>query len=183
MPNPKESFPGQYPDEAILTVKHRHPIALLPIAVYLTIMLLIPALIYFSATSFLQIRLDEEITAKFFIFALGLYLLYLSAITFFLIVDFYLDIWIITNQRILSIEQKGLFRRTITETRYNCIQDITSVVPGFIATYLQFGNILIQTAGENERLILKQIPDPIETRRVIAEAYKKATEKTGNPSL
>lgn len=175
-PNSKETFPGQYPDEAILLVTHRHPIALFSIAAYLTIMLLLPILIYFSATGFLQISFSEEIASKISVFLLGLYLLYLNAITFFLIIDFYLDIWIITNQRIMSIEQKGLFRRNITETRYNRIQDITSIVPGFLATYFQYGDILIQTAGENERLTLRQIPNPIETRRIIAEACKKAAD-------
>lgn len=176
------AFPGQYPDENILLIKRRHPITQLGLAIYILAMFLLPVFLYLVLNFFWQIPLSG-ILLKLFLFATSLYLLFLLVVSFYMLIDYYLDVWIVTNQRIISIEQKGLFKRTVTELRYNRIEDITSEVEGLINTYFQFGDILIQTAAESERMILKQVPNPVETRRIIAEAYKKATESFDRPPL
>lgn len=177
--NPEEikkiTFPGQYEDEQILLVKRRHYLVMLGFILMLALLILIPFFVYF----FLPIVLDipnAEIFKNLFLFITSLYYLCLTILSFFIFIDYYLDIWIITNQRIISIEQRGLFRRIVTELRYGQIQDITSDVSGLVATFFQFGNIMIQTAAEEERMKLRQITHPIETRRVISDAYRKATE-------
>lgn len=179
--NPEEikkvTFPGQDPDEQILLIKRRHPIILFGFFCSAIVLLLIPLVLYFSLPAVLDPQ-TAIIIQKLFLFITGLYLLYICVIAFFIAIDYCLDAWIITNQRIIAIEQKGLFRRTITELRYSRIQDITSDVSGLVATFFQFGNIMIQTAAEQERMILRQITHPIETRRIIAETYRKATENT-----
>ena len=56
------------------------------------------------------------------------------------------------------------------------MQDITSEVKGFIPTFLNYGNIYIQTAGTQERFIFKDIPNaPEVTQEIIkiVQAYKK----------
>jgi len=176
------AFPGQYPDENILLIKRRHPITQLGLAIYILAMFLLPVFVYLVLNFFWQIPLNG-ILLKLFLFTTSLYLLFLLVVSFYMLIDYYLDVWIVTNQRIISIEQKGLFRRTVTELRYNRIEDITSEVEGLINTYFQFGDILIQTAAESERMILKQVPNPVETRRIIAEAYKKATDGFDRPPL
>ncbi len=177
--NPEEikkiTFPGQYEDEQILLIKRRHYLVMLSFTLTIALLILVPFFVYFFLPLVIEIP-DAEIFKKLFLFITSLYYLCLSIMSFFIITDYYLDVWIITNQRILSVEQKGLFRRTVTELRYGQIQDITSDVSGLIATFFQFGNIRIQSAAEEERMILKQITHPIETRRVISDAYRKATE-------
>lgn len=179
--NPEEikniTFPGQYPDEQILLIKRRHYLVILGLAFIIALLILIPVLIYFILPGIVTLP-DAKIFKNLFLFITGLYYLCLSIISFSIFIDYYLDIWIITDQRIISIEQRGLFRRIVTELRYGQIQDITSDVSGLIATYFQFGNVRIQTAAEEERMILRQITHPIETRRVISDAYRKATENS-----
>src|SRR3989338_3096464 len=41
-------------------------------------------------------------------------------------VDYYLDVWIVTNERIINIEQRGLFSRTVSEQKLYRVQDVTS---------------------------------------------------------
>lgn len=168
----KITFPGQYADEQILLVKRRHWIVLLGFAVTTGLLILLPVFVYFFLPLVIAIP-DTEIFYKLFLFITSLYYLCLSVMSFFMIIDYYLDVWIITSQRIISIEQRGLFNRIVIEVRYSQIQDITSTVSGLIATYFQFGNIRIQTAAEQERMVLRQITHPIETRRIISDAYHK----------
>ncbi len=173
--NAQTAFPGQLPGEKVISILRRHQIVLLGFALYLVIMISLPFFIYNIFDFVFGVSLNGTIRAIFF-FLVGLHLLFTNILGFFVLIDYYLDVWIITNQRILSIEQKGLFNRVINEVRYERIQDITSVVPGLIATYFKYGDILIQTAAEKERMILKQIPDPIETRRQISEIYNNILE-------
>lgn len=173
--NPPLSFPGQLPDEKTISILRRHQIVLFWFALYLAVMISLPFFLYDSFGFIFKIPLEGVVRAIFF-FLVGLHFLFTTIMSFFIFIDYYLDVWIITDQRIISIEQKGLFNRVINEVRYERIQDITSVVPGLFATYFKYGNILIQTAGESERMALKQIPDPIETRRLISEIYDNVLE-------
>ena len=82
-------------------------------------------------------------------------------ITFFLIwIDYYFDVWIITTKRIVNINQQGLFTRTVSELELDKIQDITTDVRGVIPTFLNFGDLQIQTAAEQERFLFAKVPNP-----------------------
>jgi hypothetical protein len=83
-------------------------------------------------------------------------------------IDYYLDVWIVTNERVINIEQKGLFSREVSEKELHKMQDITSDVDGFWATMLNYGDVYIQTAGEKERFVFKHIPFADEVARRIS---------------
>lgn len=98
-------------------------------------------------------------------------LYYLSIWLFFFghFLDYYLDLWIVTNDRIMNIEQQGLFGRTIAELDLWKIQDVTSEVKGMVPTFLNYGNVFIQTAGEQKRFVFEQVPNPHEIRKRIVD--------------
>lgn len=102
--------------------------------------------------------------------------------SFLIWVDYYFDIWIITNERIVNIEQKGLFTRHVSELRYNKIEDITTEVTGFIPTVLNFGDVQIQTAAEQAEFRFRTISDPYHIKSVIMDLQKK-TEKNSVESF
>lgn len=87
---------------------------------------------------------------------------YLSILLFFFaqFIDFYLDEWIITNDRILDIEQFGLFSRNISELDLFRIQDVTTDVKGFFGTIFKYGNLHVKTASQNTQIIFRKIPNP-----------------------
>lgn len=98
-------------------------------------------------------------------------------------VDYYLDAWILTNEKIINIEQKGLFNRVISEQRLYRVQDITSELKGIIPTFLNYGNVYIQTAGEEERFAFKQVPAPYDVVKkinVLVEENKKVHHVFGD---
>jgi hypothetical protein len=59
-------------------------------------------------------------------------------------IDYYFDVWIITNERIINIEQKNLFIRTTSEVTLTRVQDVTATIGGFFPTLLDFGDVLVQ---------------------------------------
>ena len=92
---------------------------------------------------------------------------WLFAFTAFL--DYQLDMWVVTNDRFIDIEQQGLFARTVSELDLWRVQDVTSEVKGIFPTLLGYGDVCIQTAGEQERFHLSQVPHPHDIRKLILD--------------
>lgn len=106
----------------------------------------------------------------------SIYYLYIWLFFFHSFVDYYLDIWVVTNRRVINIEQKGLFSRVVSEQKLYRVQDITSEVHGIMSTMFHYGDIHVQTAGEEPRFVFKQVPHPYDVRKVIlnlVEKYKR----------
>ncbi len=112
------------------------------------------------------------------LFAQNFFMLALWIYSFLIWVDYYFDIWIITNERIINIEQKGMFTRKVSEMTYAKIQDISTEVVGFIPTIINFGDVKVQTAGENENFVFRTISDPYHVKSVIAELQKKSKSQS-----
>lgn len=102
--------------------------------------------------------------APIFFFLENSFLLFLWVTLFLIWIDVSFDVWIITEERIVNIEQKGLFTRRVSELRFHTIQDVTSEVNGVLPSILNYGDVLVQTAGENPRFIFRNIPNPIEVK-------------------
>ncbi len=99
--------------------------------------------------------------------AASLYVLAVWLYAFLEFTDYYLDTWIVTNERIINIEQQGLFHRTASELHLASIQDVTSDVAGMLHTFFDFGSVFIQTAAERERFNFKDIERPEQVKELI----------------
>lgn len=93
--------------------------------------------------------------------------------------DYYLDIWVLTNKRIIDIEQRGFFRREVSNFRYEQIQDMTVKVHGLLATFLDYGSLEVQTAGSSAKLDIHGVAKPNELRDIIFNRM----ENSGNQTL
>lgn len=100
-----------------------------------------------------------------------LWCLFLWVLFFFYWTDYYLDVWVITNKRIFDIEQKGVFRRDISVTRLEQVQDVTVSVNGIFATFLHFGDIHIHTAGSEIDFTIKNAANPMHVKETIMRAH------------
>src|SRR5690606_31415112 len=81
--------------------------------------------------------------------------------------DYFLDVWIVTDQRIINIEQRGMFNREIAEHDLDKIQDVSGLQKGFFQTLFSYGYVHVQTAGEIQRFIFKQVDNPFDIVRQI----------------
>ena len=160
-------FPNQKPNEHVLMFLRRHWIVVAKIFVISFCLAVIPVLFlifFINYTNFLS----SEIGLAMFTLLTSAFYLFIILYTFTNFVDYYLDVWIVTNQRVINIEQKGLFARIVSEKDLGQMQDITSEIEGFWATVLDYGNVHIQTAAEQERFIFKQVPFASEVSRRIS---------------
>lgn len=104
-------------------------------------------------------------------------------VTFFVVwTNYYLDTWIVTDKRVIDIEQKGLFNRSVSECHLDRVQDVTTEVKGFLPTLLKYGDVIIQTAGEQGRFVMRNVPDPYGIKDAIVQAHKTTPSATnGHP--
>ena len=167
-------FQGQHENEQILQVIHRHWFNILMHLGLVTILSII-LLGSVSALPILFSDLTDDI-APFLIFIENTILLFIWLYGFLVWIDYYFDVWIITNERIVNIEQKGLFTRHISELRFSRVQDVTSSVNGLIPTMLNFGDVSVQTAAEEERFLFRQVGDPFAVKDRVMTLARQANQ-------
>ncbi len=108
------------------------------------------------------------------IFAYALWLLALWIVFFVQWSNYYLDVWVITNKRLISVDQEDVFHRTVSNLRFERIQDIKVTVRGLIQTFLGFGDIRVQTAGEDGRtFFMANINNPDEVKKVVFDMHSR----------
>ncbi len=104
-----------------------------------------------------------------FIFA---YILFLLAGFLLGYIKYYFDIVIVTNKRIIDIEQRGFFDRNIEELELLHIENITAHVKGAIRTFFDFGDVEVETAAESPNFNFETIPHPQEFSRKVMQLYE-----------
>jgi len=105
----------------------------------------------------------------------------LSVIGYFYIawLDYYLDIFVITNERIIRLEQIVLFGRRVSETSFQHIQDVSAQVKGFWNTMFGVGTVFVETAGERENFSFICIKNPSELASKIMEIQRDLWDQEG----
>lgn len=176
MSKPEEfHFKGQKKDEKIELLLRRHWFTLIfPLLKRFAVILLPFLILFFLFSSFI-------LKSTFFsILFLLWFVTGISAILYEWIIWYY-DIYIITNKRIIDIDQKTLFSRSVAETSLDKIQDVTFEIDGMIPTFLKYGDVSVQTAGAEEVINLEEVYDPREIQEKIVELQKKYEEEEGGP--
>ena len=86
---------------------------------------------------------------------------------FVLWTNYYLDVWILTSERIIDINQKNLFSRVISEFPINRVQNVSIEVHGVIETLLKFGDLKVETAGHGGGFTIRDAPNLYEAKNII----------------
>lgn len=171
-------FDGQNADEEVLFVIHRHWLNIL--ISFLPVILM--TLFLFFGSAYLPAVFpgmnDGEI-GKIFSLGKNVFAMIIWALVFLIWIDYYFDVWIITTKRIVDIQQKGLFSRRVSEARYNKIQDVSTEVSGILQTFLNYGNVLVQTAAEKEKFAFMQVPDPYGIKNILMKMQKEHGHQLG----
>lgn len=133
---PAKLFEDQFDDEEVLFVFRKHPVVMRK------------ALILFSIGPLLGvIPAAVKPTLGMSVFFGGLAAGFvLGALLFFPSwIAWYYSLYIVTDQRLIQITQKGLFHRSVVDIGLNQIQMVNYEIAGLQETLLGFGTIMMQT--------------------------------------
>lgn len=133
---PTKYFEDQFDDEEVLLVFRKHPIVMrkgLILGCLGPLFGVIPAAV------------RPELGFSVFFGGLGLGVL-LGLLFFFPSwIAWYYSVFIVTDQRLIQITQKGLFHRSVVDLNLGQIQTVNYEIAGLQQTLLGFGTILMQT--------------------------------------
>lgn len=140
------------PDEKIVTIEHKHWFVIFSQAVSIAVTTVAPLLAWVligtlatQNTTTIQIDLSEY--TSYFIYFYSIWLLINWMMLAHMWTTHHLDIWVVTNRRIIRIDQISLFRRQVGSFRLEKLQDVHIEVNGLIATFLDYGTVEAQTAS------------------------------------
>ncbi len=71
----------------------------------------------------------------------------------------YFDVWYVTDRHIIAVNQKDMFEREESFMKLSKIQDVSFEKNGFLATFLGFGKLKVQTAGREQEFMIENVDD------------------------
>ena len=175
-----DHLPNQKHDEHVVMFLRRQWFAWATIIVAFILMTAVPTVAAVVFWDRVSVWLQQPFAGPLIMIVASIYLLSLWLFSFLEFTDYYLDTWIITNDRIINVEQFGLFNRKASELHMGAVQDVTSKVAGIIGTFFDYGNVLVQTAAEHTQFVFKDVEHPEKVKETIirlVEEYKTAHAK------
>ncbi len=152
-------FADQFDDEEVLLVFRKHPIVMRRGFIAAMLILLLG-----SVPSLFNPTYTTYFAGMAAAIVLGALVMLPSWI------GWYFSVFIVTNQRLIQITQKGLFRRSVIDMRLNQIQMVNYEIAGLQETLLGFGTIMMQTfVGD---LVIHDIHHPAKIQKKLLEILR-----------
>lgn len=150
-------FDSQEEDEKIVFLLRRHVVTTIPWILVVVILAILPIFFFnfFDLTEF-----PAHFPLELFPMCATFWYLVTLGYTFESFLNWYFNVDIVTNKRIVDIEFWGILYRRVSELEYANVEDVTYAVHGLPATIFNYGNVFIQTAAEKREFEFKSIPNP-----------------------
>ena len=152
-------FADQFDDEEVLLVFRKHPVVMRKgfIAAMLILLLgSVPSLFSPTYTTYFA--------------GMGAALILGALVMLPSWISWYFSIFIVTDQRLIQITQRGLFNRSVIDMPLGQIMMVNYQIAGLQETLLGFGTIMMQTyAGD---LVIHEIHHPAKIQKKILEILR-----------
>ena len=80
---------------------------------------------------------------------------------------------IITDKNLTQVLQRGIFNRQVSELSMANVEDVTADKRGLFPTLFNFGELRVETAGEQNNFIYAYCPRPGYYRKIILDARQR----------
>jgi uncharacterized membrane protein YdbT with pleckstrin-like domain len=153
-------FDWQESEEVVVFVLHKHNVILVRSLILpgLLLLLILAGFFALGSTWIVSLILGGLLAAAPLLFAL------------YRIVDHFNDNYILTTKRVMHDEHVYLIRQSRVGAPLSNVQSIQGIQEGLLAQAFDFGDLLIETAGEpGGTIVFQQIPDPTGVQAQIFE--------------
>lgn len=86
----------------------------------------------------------------------------------YILVDWYSDVWLITDMGVIAIEWRGIFSNTATRIGYEDIEGVAYEINGFWGTMVRYGPVVLKVMSGNN-LQLPYVANPKQAELAIAK--------------
>ncbi|OGE25317.1 hypothetical protein A3C26_00615 [Candidatus Daviesbacteria bacterium RIFCSPHIGHO2_02_FULL_39_12] len=170
-------FEGQDQDETILLLLRAHPITNLSWIIPAVLLFLLPFFLP-SILNLLDINLPQVPSLYGILFLIINYLLTLT-IVFEGFLNWYFNVYIVTNKNIIDVDFHSLLSKNIDVAPLRNIEDTSSFMGGLLNAIFHFGDVFIQTAGTSRNIDFHSVLRPHHVADFILDEAHKIHGKKG----
>lgn len=170
MLNQTNQFPGQRSNEEIVTILKKHWL-LISSFIIRGIACLVLGLLLLSVPNVASYLAHSTVLALIY----TLWMIFWSSYIIYYVMNWQNDRFIVTNQRIVEIDQQGAFSRKIVEIELSRIQDIHHEINGFWASISNIGNLHISSGGQKD-MVMEGMARPAEIQEMLTQLISELIE-------
>lgn len=152
-------FADQEDDESIELLLRRHFITNFP-WIFLTLVGIFIPVIVLNMETLVEVSGINRLPGNIMLASLVLWYLFLLAFTVSRLLNWYFNIYIVTNTHLVDINFYNLLNRDFTEVRLDDIQSSKSQVKGVFGSLFHYGDVIIETAAERQQIDFHLVPKP-----------------------
>lgn len=165
MKNSSFVFEGQRPDEEVVLMLRQHPWVMSSTGFIVLLIIFICALPLILPGGFIGLKL----------LAIGCAVgAVLAGLRLFI---WWNTVYVVSDQRIIGIDQQKVLMRKVNEVPLENIQNITHVKKGVGAMTFDYGTVLIQTSGGKTAARLRNVEHPLEVQQKVLDANRHISRK------
>lgn len=92
-------------------------------------------------------------------------------------IDWWNDLYVLSENRIIDIEKTPLQKEERREANFGVIQDVRYAKPNPVAQLLDFGHVIVETAGETGAFTFNWVPQPRQVQNEVFERVQQFRER------
>jgi hypothetical protein len=164
----KTFYDGKDADEVVLYVIRKSLLTVIPALLAFGALVIIPIfLVPFAAIE--NAKIGYVFSPSFITAITAFWYLVTFGFGFQIFVNWYFNVFIITNKKIVDVDVAGLLYKNISEASLRNIEDTTSNVRGTLGTIFNVGDMYVQTAAEAREFEFTSIDNPSHIRDILSD--------------
>lgn len=174
------TFEDQEKGEKIILLLRAHIVTLIPAFIQIIILSILPFFIL-PVLAFLRIDIAQSLSAGQVFWLTVIWYLFVFGFTFYKFIFWYFNVYLLTNERIVDFDFRGILHKETAYANLNQIQDVSPKIIGFFGTFFHFGNVFIQTAAAKNEFEFLNVARPDSVAKEILEQVRlEEGEKPGD---
>ncbi|OGD89094.1 hypothetical protein A3D04_05055 [Candidatus Curtissbacteria bacterium RIFCSPHIGHO2_02_FULL_40_16b] len=175
------SFEAQHKGEKIIILLRAHIVTLIPAILEIAFLAILP---FLAATlNFVGVNPFSALGASQIFWVLLVWYIFVFGFTFYKFIFWYFNVYLLTNERIIDFDFKGITHKETAYANLNQVQDVTPKVVGFFHTYFNFGDVFIQTAAARNEFDFHAVEKPdMVAKEILEQVRHEESEKPGEVS-
>ncbi|MDO8621530.1 MAG: hypothetical protein Q7R31_04615 [Candidatus Levybacteria bacterium] len=172
--NPKGvRFQTQKENETIILFLRSHFVKNISWIIFSLFLLVLPLITSIFLPSFgLDFLFSPSANRFITVFTLFYYLM-VSSYVFISFLHWFYNVFIVTTERIVDMDYSDIVIHNIAITNLSHIEDVNYTQSGFISTLVNYGNVFVQTAGNERNFEALAVPRPREATHIIGDLLGK----------
>lgn len=159
-------FETQEKEEQVILFLRQHLIVMLPSLLLVLLLLVAPILLF--PLFFQIVPLPFSIPSQYLVVGVALWYVVTFGVALTSFLRWFFNIYILTNIRIIDVDFIHLVYKEFSEARLDKIQDLSYKSGGVMASFFDYGNVYVETAGGTPNIEFDAVPNPAKVVETIS---------------